>query len=215
MGRMTLLRRLVPLAFVLGPSLAITGPQEPATTTVDFARDVRPILSDNCYRCHGFDPQVRKAGLRLDQEEGAFAQLRSGGYAVRPGDAEGSELVQRILAADPQAMLPTSEREQRRHQSREETAHQADAFRTLGLAAVLVTDAKTDAALVSQVLEILPDGSEGLAQAYYRAGFISRDTVRLGIAVPLHPAAERFYGPKPEPEQRDDGDAESATGPGH
>jgi TRAP transporter TAXI family solute receptor len=73
---------------------------------------------------------------------------------------------------------------------------QTEAFRTLGLAAALVTHEATEAALVHQMLEYLLDGSEGLAQAYYRAGFISRDTARLGIAVPIHPAAERFYGPE-------------------
>ena len=47
--------------------------------------------------------------------------------------------------------------------------------------------------LVAQVLGLLLDGAGELAQTYYRAGFISRETVRLGIAVPLHPAAEGFY----------------------
>ena len=52
--------------------------------TIEFNRDIRPILSDNCLACHGPDPGSRKAGLRLDLESGA-------GDVVKPGDAAGSE----------------------------------------------------------------------------------------------------------------------------
>ncbi len=110
MGCMALTHRLVPLALALGPSPAISSAQDAVSkavvTPVDFARDVRPILSDNCYRCHGFDPAVRKGGLRLDQQEDALAELPSGAYAVRPGDADNSELVRRILATDPSDRMP-------------------------------------------------------------------------------------------------------------
>jgi TRAP transporter TAXI family solute receptor len=89
---------------------------------------------------------------------------------------------------------------------------QVEAFRTLGLAAALVTHEATEDGLVHQMLEYLLDGSEGLADAYYRAGFISRDTARLGIAVPMHSAAERFYGPEPAEEAAEALDAPGTDG---
>ena len=62
----------------------------------DFARDVRPLLSDRCFACHGPDAATRTAGLRLDTREGATAELPSGARAVAPGDLDGSELLYRI-----------------------------------------------------------------------------------------------------------------------
>ena len=67
--------------------------------TIEFNRDIRPILSDNCLACHGPDPGSRKAGLRLDLESGA-------GDVVKPGDAAGSELIRRINSADPDEIMP-------------------------------------------------------------------------------------------------------------
>lgn len=73
---------------------------------VQFNRDIRPILSDNCFACHGFDPKKRKAGLRLDVAEGAVAPAKSGRVAIRPGDPEGSELWRRLEATDPDELMP-------------------------------------------------------------------------------------------------------------
>lgn len=63
---------------------------------VNFNRDIRPILSNNCYQCHGPDEATRKAKLRLDDGEGLFAALKSGNVPVVPGDREKSELWKRI-----------------------------------------------------------------------------------------------------------------------
>ena len=73
--------------------------------TIEFDRDIRPILSDNCYHCHGPDAKKRKAKLRLDIKEGALADL--GDYAaVVPGNPAKSELFNRISSDDPEERMP-------------------------------------------------------------------------------------------------------------
>lgn len=76
---------------------------------VDFNFDVRPILVQNCYLCHGPDPSSRKADLRLDTFEGATALLDDGGQAIVPGNASKSELIKRIMHEDQDAMMPPPE----------------------------------------------------------------------------------------------------------
>ena len=73
---------------------------------VDFNRDVRPIFAENCYACHGPDRNRRKAGLRLDQKEGAFVKLDSGKLALVPGEPGKSELIARITTAEPDDKMP-------------------------------------------------------------------------------------------------------------
>ena len=82
-----------------------------AAETIDFNRDIRPILSENCIRCHGPDAHERKGGerakggLRLDTREGALAMMNDFA-AIVPGDLEQSELYQRIIATDENDIMP-------------------------------------------------------------------------------------------------------------
>ncbi|WP_145053416.1 DUF1553 domain-containing protein [Lignipirellula cremea] len=73
---------------------------------VDFNRDVRPILSNKCYTCHGPDPDAREAGLRLDLPAGALAELDSGAHAIVPGEPDQSELIRRIASTDAGERMP-------------------------------------------------------------------------------------------------------------
>lgn len=70
-----------------------------------FNRDIRPILTENCFPCHGFDSAKRKADLRLDNAEGATA-VHKGRQAVKGGDLAGSELWRRVNEADPKQKMP-------------------------------------------------------------------------------------------------------------
>ena len=69
--------------------------------SLDFNRDIRPILSENCFYCHGQDGNKRQADLRLDQREAAVKAA-----AITPGDVAKSSLVARILSDDPEQMMP-------------------------------------------------------------------------------------------------------------
>lgn len=73
---------------------------------IDFNRDIQPILSENCYHCHGPDKAERKAGLRLDEEKAA-KEVHDGVSAIKPGDSSQSELIKRILSDDPDEVMPT------------------------------------------------------------------------------------------------------------
>jgi hypothetical protein len=74
---------------------------------VDFTRDIKPILSDRCYTCHGPDAQSRQADLRLDLRDEAFAALSSsGGKIIIAGKPHRSELFLRISATDTDLKMP-------------------------------------------------------------------------------------------------------------
>ncbi len=88
------------LALVV-PWVPLTGDREP----LSFNRDVRPILSNNCFRCHGPDPSTREAKLRLDTQQGLYADL-DGIPLVAPGDPEESELYLRIASEDAEDRMP-------------------------------------------------------------------------------------------------------------
>lgn len=78
----------------------------PLPNLVDFNYDVKPILVQKCYLCHGPDPAARKGGLRLDTFEGATAALKEGGNAIVPGHIHDSKMVGRINHHDPEEIMP-------------------------------------------------------------------------------------------------------------
>lgn len=80
--------------------------QPPIPPTIDFNRDVRPILSDNCFFCHGPDKNKRKADLRLDTREGLFTPIEKTRLPAVPGHPEQSEIYKRIITPDDDERMP-------------------------------------------------------------------------------------------------------------
>ncbi|MBU6327696.1 MAG: DUF1553 domain-containing protein, partial [Verrucomicrobia bacterium] len=77
-----------------------------AAEKLGYNRDVRPILADKCFACHGFDAKHRESELRLDMAAGAGAKTESGGVALKPGNAAESEAWQRIMSTDADEVMP-------------------------------------------------------------------------------------------------------------
>ena len=87
---------------------ALAGSLAPvaAEDRVIFNRDVRPIIAEYCFHCHGPDPGSRKEGIRFDREEGFFAPRSEAGPTVVKGQPEKSPLYERITATDPDEVMP-------------------------------------------------------------------------------------------------------------
>jgi hypothetical protein len=85
--------------------LLAAGRSVDAAKRIDFNRDVRPVLSDKCFFCHGPDRKHRKAGLRLDDEAAAKKEV------IVPGQPDAGEFIKRILTADPDERMPPPESE--------------------------------------------------------------------------------------------------------
>src|SRR6185436_3029334 len=82
-----------------------TAAEEGKPAEVQFNRDIRPILSENCFQCHGPDVHQRQADLRLDTREGAVAE-HDGGKAIVAGDTKSSRLMQRIVSTVADERMP-------------------------------------------------------------------------------------------------------------
>jgi Protein of unknown function (DUF1553)/Protein of unknown function (DUF1549)/Planctomycete cytochrome C/Concanavalin A-like lectin/glucanases superfamily len=85
---------------------AVVGCRRTAARHLDFNQDVQPILASHCFSCHGPDPEMRKAGLRLDLAEWAMRKRPHHPDAIVPGHPEKSELVKRIESKDPHYLMP-------------------------------------------------------------------------------------------------------------
>ncbi len=108
------------VAFAIGAIAFVAGPSQLlAAGNIQFNRDIRPILSENCFACHGPDASKRAAELRLDVRDEAIAKA-----AFLPGKPEESELIRRIFSTDPDSVMPTPES----HKTL--TPHQKDLLRT-------------------------------------------------------------------------------------
>ena len=88
-----------PLLFHTATALALSG--SVFGGDLEFNRDIRPILSENCFQCHGPDPKTREAKLRLDTREGALQKS-----AIVPGNLEDSEVIYRIFTEDADEVMP-------------------------------------------------------------------------------------------------------------
>ena len=99
---MTLITNRCALALITTGILSAVA----ADRDVDFNRDVRPILSDKCFSCHGPDVKQRKGELRLDTKEGAYGKTESGAVAIVPGDLKKSEAWARIHTTDRDEVMP-------------------------------------------------------------------------------------------------------------
>ncbi len=99
-------RRAAVLAYAFFALSARAEQDSPLPARIVFNRDIRPILSENCYKCHGPDQNANKSGLRLDSREGATAAREGGIFAIVPGNPAKSELVARILSKDSGERMP-------------------------------------------------------------------------------------------------------------
>ena len=104
-GAMIHFRLITVFGLLLGLMVAVSA-RAASKGPVDFDRDIRPILSENCFACHGPDDKERKAKLRLDRKEDAFKRLKSGGLAIVPGSPDKSELITRITTRDEDDVMP-------------------------------------------------------------------------------------------------------------
>jgi hypothetical protein len=99
-----LLARTVLLAFL---GLCLAGPAAPGA--IRFNRDIRPIMSDTCFHCHGPDAKSRKGGLRLDLREEALQPAKSGQIPIVPGKPDESEIIRRIFTQNEDDLMPPAE----------------------------------------------------------------------------------------------------------
>src|SRR5262245_34485492 len=103
------MRSLSRLRNALAGTLVLLAASASAADKVDFQRQIRPLLADKCFACHGRDEEHRQGKLRLDQREVALKGGESGEPAIVPGQPETSELVRRVFSTDDTERMPPPE----------------------------------------------------------------------------------------------------------
>ncbi|MGN6352925.1 MAG: PSD1 and planctomycete cytochrome C domain-containing protein [Parafilimonas sp.] len=108
---LTLFACIVICVFVINACNTTHSSSDDLPETVSYNFDIRPILSDKCFICHGPDANKRQASLRLDIADSAYAPLKEtkGAFAIVPGKPEESELIKRISSTDPTYLMPLPE----------------------------------------------------------------------------------------------------------
>lgn len=104
----TILNSCIAMCCALAFASSAMGAEGSDSQEIDFNRDVRPILSNNCFVCHGKDKESREAELRLDEFEFAISELPSGSHAFVPGNPGESEAYQRMVSTDEDEIMPPS-----------------------------------------------------------------------------------------------------------
>src|SRR5207249_2738454 len=87
-------------------TLAGADAESAARPSIDFNRQIQPILAEFCFACHGPDASQRKAKLRLDTKEGSLEKRKGGSAAIVPGKSAESEMMRRLTAADSEERMP-------------------------------------------------------------------------------------------------------------
>jgi hypothetical protein len=107
---LTISCRRFPSLLVALSTIALAVQQSVVAEKLQYNRDIRPILSDRCFKCHGPDKGSRKAGLRLDIADEAYAERKkSGEHAIVPGKPEASLVCTKVFASDPDDLMPPPE----------------------------------------------------------------------------------------------------------
>lgn len=98
--------RLIPLLLLAHGVLSVASAAPLQQGRLQYNRDIRPILSDNCFACHGPDKAKRDSGLRLDVRESALKEAKSGDIAIVPGHPDASQMIARIFSDDKDDIMP-------------------------------------------------------------------------------------------------------------
>ncbi|MEX2185773.1 MAG: PSD1 and planctomycete cytochrome C domain-containing protein [Pirellulales bacterium] len=101
------------LCGILAAMVALAATVRADDEQVNFSRQIRPLLAENCFHCHGLDEKSREADLRLDTRDGLFAKTEAGDVVIAPGDADKSLIFQKISASDPADRMPPEDFEKK------------------------------------------------------------------------------------------------------
>lgn len=108
---MSLARILFTAAVMSGFGINAADPCRAAE--IDFQKQVRPVLAEHCWHCHGVDEKERKGGLRLDEQASAFKGGESGTPTIVPGQPDSSELIKRMVSHDADVVMPPPSQQKR------------------------------------------------------------------------------------------------------